>query len=478
MDSLISIRSRLSSVLIWLQSQIRARRERGRGAALSGFMTIAVVMMLGKVVSFVKDACVARHFGISDALDTFILAFSLLSFLACMIGGGMPEAFIPGFAQVSHRRSIDAAHRLGMQLAVVNASVLSAVSLFIYLAAPLVIDTTARGFDDNKRQLAVSTLGALIPFFLCYGLTFHFAAWLRAQKRFAPASASPIILPAVIIIGLLASGSGASIDTLIWATDLGAALQLNLLLIAVLRTVSPTADCFRNVLTRWVPGTRRVLHKTLPFALSGLVMGSSVFVDQAMASWLEPGSVTILNYSDKVCGILLALTAVPAAEALFPFFADSAAKRDWIGLKQQLVRVTGAILVLAVPMTLVLCWLAPLVVKVLFERGEFHASDTVAVAHVLRFAALQVPFYIAGSLASRIAVSMQATKFIMALSIGTVVVNFLMDALLMQFMGVAGIALSTVLVHVTSAVAVFTFVLRRTSALHASGKTQEGGLTA
>jgi Na+-driven multidrug efflux pump len=73
---------------------------------------------------------------------------------------------------------------------------------------------------------------------------------------------------------------------------------------------------------------------------------------------------------------------------------------------------------------------------------------------------------------------MQATKFIMALSIGTVVVNFLMDALLMQFMGVAGIALSTVLVHVTSAVAVFTFVLRRTSSLHASGKTQEGGLTA
>jgi len=120
METHLSIRSRLTSALIWLQSQIKVRREKGGGTALSGFMTIAIVMMMGKVVSFLKDACVARHFGVSDPLDTFVLAFSFLSFLACMIGGGMPEAFIPGFAQVAHQRSTLAAHRLGMQLALVN----------------------------------------------------------------------------------------------------------------------------------------------------------------------------------------------------------------------------------------------------------------------------------------------------------------------------------------------------------------------
>ena len=188
MDSPISIRGRLSSALIWLQGQVRARREKGGGAALSGFMTVAVVMMLGKVVSFLKDASVARHFGISDPLDAFVLSFSLLSFLACMIGGGMPEAFIPGFAQVSHRRSLDAAHRLGMQLSLVNAAILLGVGLLIHLFAPLVVESTARGFEESKRQLAVTMLRSLIPFFLCYGLTFHFAAWLRAQKQFAPAT--------------------------------------------------------------------------------------------------------------------------------------------------------------------------------------------------------------------------------------------------------------------------------------------------
>lgn len=474
MDAFFAIRNGLTTGFSWLHRQLSTRRGERGGAAFSGFMTIVVVMMTAKVVSFVKDACVARHFGTGNELDAFMLAFSLLSFTACMIGGGMPEAFIPGFAQAYHQRSKRDAHSLGLQLAFVNGAILLAVSVLIYAAAPAIIDLTARGFSTEKRSVAVRALRCLLPFFACYGFTFHFAAWLRAQKRFATATASPMILPAMVIIGLVAGGASASTDTLIVATDLGAGMQLFLLLFTVLRLIGPDAAPLNALSGGWVPGAKEVLRKTIPFAFSGLVMGSSGLVDQTMAAWLEPGSVTVLNYSEKVCSILLALTAVPAAEALFPFFADSAARRQWLGLKRQLVRVTLAILAVAVPLTLVLCWLAPWVVSILFERGAFKASDTVAVAHVLRFAALQVPFYIAGSLASRIAVSMQATRFILALSIGTVVVNFVLDAVLMQFMGVAGIALSTVLVHVTSAVVVFTYVLRRTASLHLESDARGG----
>jgi putative peptidoglycan lipid II flippase len=80
---------------------------------------------------------------------------------------------------------------------------------------------------------------------------------------------------------------------------------------------------------------------------------------------------------------------------------------------------------------------------------------------VLRFAALQIPFYIIGSLASRVVVAMQATRFIMLLSTVGLVGNALLNWVLMQPLGTAGIALSTVVIQMISALMACLYVLKQ-----------------
>src|SRR4029079_9928053 len=82
-----------------------------------GFMTVASLTLVAKTVSFAKEAAVARHFGIGDELDAFVLSFTFLSFLSAMLGGGMPSAFLPVFSRLAHQRSGEAAHRLALQMA-------------------------------------------------------------------------------------------------------------------------------------------------------------------------------------------------------------------------------------------------------------------------------------------------------------------------------------------------------------------------
>ena len=184
-------------------------------------------------------------------------------------------------------------------------------------------------------------------------------------------------------------------------------------------------------------------------------------VDQTMAAWLQPGSVAVLAYADKVCGIILAVTAAPACDVLFPYFADKVARCDWRGVRRQLLASAASILALALPAALLLCWLAPWVIRLLFERGSFTAEDTERVAAVLRFAALQIPFYILGSLASRVIVALQASRFIIMLSVIGLVGNAVLNLILMRSMGAPGIALSTVLVQMTSAGLACLYVLRQ-----------------
>lgn len=450
-------------ILISTGNRIRAHLQRlfaGQhvlGAMLSGIFTVAALTLVAKIVSFAKDAAVAHRFGTTDALDAFLLAFSLLTFLAAVIGGGLPEAFLPAYAELRHRRGLPRAQRLAVQALVWNALSLGCIAALLFIAAPQVIAFTGRGFSPEKRALAIGALRSLQPFLIFYGLTFHLSIWLRADKRFALAAAAPLLPPAAIMVCLLAAGGRASVSTLVAGTNAGALLQLVILVLALRRRLS---DWTRRCFTLWEPANKVVLGNAVPYFIGGLVMNSAVIVDQAMAAWLEPGSVSVLSYAIKICGIVLALTATAASEAVFPFFAETVAKREWASLKRHLLQITVTILMVAVPVAAVMIIFAPQIVALLFERGSFTAADTARVAHVMRFAALQIPFYIAGVLASRVAVSLQASRFMLISSFGAMLCNIAFNLLLMRHLGVAGIALSTAVVHLLSAAALYVFIFR------------------
>ena len=435
-------------------------------AMLSGVATVAALTLVAKAVSFFKDATVAHRFGTADELDAFLLAFSLLSFLAAVIGGGLPEAFLPEYAALRHRRGQHRAQRLAVQAVIWNVAALGLISAGLFFYAPEIIALTGKGFPAVKQAFAIEVLRSLLPFFIFFGLTFHLSTWLRADKNFALAAAAPLLVPASIIGFLLAAGAAVSVRDLIAGTNLGVFAQLLLLFLVLRKTMSARAG---YLLTHWEPANRRVLGNALPFLLGGLIMNSAVIVDQAMASWLDAGSVAVLNYSDKMCGIVLALTATAASEAVFPFFADMVARHEWLAVRRHLLRITGLILLVAMPLVVMLVLFAPQIVGLLFERGSFTAVDTARVAGVLRFAALQIPFYIIGVLASRVAVSMQATWFTLAASVGALICNVVFNLLLMGPLGVAGIALSTVFVYLLSALALYAFIFKRLARLSGEG---------
>jgi putative peptidoglycan lipid II flippase len=429
-------------------------------AMLHGFATVAMLTLLAKAVSFFKDATVAHRFGTSDGLDAYVLAFTFWSFLASVLGCGLPEAFVPAFSEMRHQRSFRRAQRLGVQSAFSHAVILGLVGSLVFLLAPQIIALTASGFSADKKAAAIWNLRHLMPFFWFYGMTLHFAIWLRAEKCFALAASAPVLAPLVIMASLLVSGSQSSIHTLLYGTLAGTALHMAVLGRAVWKRLPSDRQWLKRCTQLWEPQNRKVLRNAFAYLLGAVVFGSSTIVDQTMAAWLQPGSVSVLNYSDKVCSIVLALTATAASEALFPYFADSVARREWAILKRHLLQLTGLMLLIAVPMTLVIIFLAPEVVKLLFQRGSFGPEDTARVAAVLRCLALQIPFYIAGTIASTVAVSLQSTKFLLASCFGAMAVNIGLNWLLMGPFGVAGIALSTACVHLMSAAALYVFLFR------------------
>ena len=436
-------------------------------AMIHGFFTVAGLTLLSKAVSFFKDADVVRRFGISDGLDAFAFAFGVHTFTASMLGGGIPGAFLPAYAVLEHQHGPKRAERLAVQTSISHALSLLFAGLVIFMLAPQIVVALAHGFPFAKQQLAVDLIRSLTPFMFSFGLSLHLAMWLRANKLFAIAAASPVIIPATILISLAIHGSPVSVSTLVYGTNIGSVLQILVLGIALYRRLPSEPGWLMGCCREIEPDNRQVVLTALPFIVSSLVLGGAPIIDQSMAAQLESGSVTVLSYADKVCGIILALTASAAAEALFPFFSDVVARRNWRALKRQILHTIGVILAVAVPLVAILFWQAPLVVRLLFERDRFGAEDTLRVAAVLRCASLQIPFYIASLLMSRVVVALKANWFSLATACFSLTANFVFNLIFMRYYGVAGIALSTAMVYALSTLLLYVYLVRSVARLTA-----------
>lgn len=438
----------MPAIRIVLPSPIRTLIAKGTGSAMvSGFLLVAMLTVVGKIVAFVKDAVVAAKLGTADDLDAFMLVFGFFSFAATVLAGGLPESFVPSYAEWRERRGQRRADRLGVQVAVWHLAALLLCGLGLTLGAPALIAWATPGFSAEKQALAARLLVGLLPFLLCFGLAHHLSAWLRAGKTFLLAASAPLLVPLGIVIALVLAGDEVSAWTLVNGTVWGSVAHLVVLLFAHARRLPRSLVWWRCCVRHWEPGLRKVLRNAAPFLMGGVAFGSAAVVDQTMAAWLSAGSVSVLSYSDKLCAVVLAVTASPAADVLFPHFSELVARRDWAGLRKRLFTSAGLIVGVALPMTLILALFAPTIVGVLFERGAFGRSDTLRVAEVVRFAAFQIPFYILGTVAARVAVSLQAARLMLTIAFSALVLNAMLNWLLMGPLGTAGIALSTVIVH-------------------------------
>jgi putative peptidoglycan lipid II flippase len=181
-----------------------------------------------------------------------------------------------------------------------------------------------------------------------------------------------------------------------------------------------------------------------------LLMASTTVVDQGMAALLGPGNVSTLGYGTKVVGLCTQLGALTLSAAVFPHFAKLAANREWTTLRATFRFYFRLTLATTILVTIGLVALSEPIVRVVFQRGAFTAADTAVVARVQAFSLLQVPFYVTGTLVVRLISSLKANHVLMWGTLINVSLNLALDWVLMQRLGVAGIALSTAAVYFVS----------------------------
>lgn len=191
--------------------------------------------------------------------------------------------------------------------------------------------------------------------------------------------------------------------------------------------------------------------QTWPMIVGSTLHFCTIMVDQSMASTLGEGSVSELNYGNRFVAMILGLIALPMGKIIFPHFLQLIEKHQWVEVQRSLHRSVLVLLVISIPITIVLAGFSGPIVNWTFQRGRFTSEMATRVAAVQVMCALQIPFYLWSVLQARLVVALRLRRVMLGCGVLNLTLNIAMNYLLMQSLGVTGIALSTALVYLGAA---------------------------
>lgn len=426
----------------WASARARLRaltsgsvNRRVMGAALLiGILTLGI-----KVLSLFKESVVAAAYGTGSSFDAFIIAQLLPMTLISIISGSLNAALIPSYIEVRDQESPEAAHRLYTTVLMLNAVLLVGVTVAMGVTARLWLPLIASGFDADKLALTRTLLYGSLPMVVMTGFCTTWGALLNAGERFALVAIAPALQPLAIVgaLGLLLSSTG--IYALLLGTLLGVALETATVGIALARQGHP-------LMPRWhgsTPAFRRVLGQYGACISSAFLVSGMGLADQAMASSLGPRSNAALSYGSKLVMLILALGASSLGTAILPQLSRMVAANDLGSLRHFLKQYIRIIFAVTIPFALLMIALSRPIIRLFFQHGAFSAADTDLVVQVQIFYLIRIPFSTALVLVTRSLTALKANHFMTVMSVGSFVLNIVLNYLFMTRYGIAGITLST-----------------------------------
>jgi peptidoglycan biosynthesis protein MviN/MurJ (putative lipid II flippase) len=355
----------------------------------TGAVRVTLFVLAAKTLVVGREVVIAARYGISGVVDAYQLSFTLVSWLpliACSIG---TSVFVPRLVGLRDREE-RAAFTSELHALVVVTGV--GLTLLTVLIGPWVTAWFGQDLSASTQALSATMIRQLGPVALLMVLAGYHAIRLQALERHAYSflEAAP---SAGIIIFILLAPPGLGAAPLIWGIVAGATAQ-----VVVLAWMTRVADGGPNALalTLRSPVWQTVSGPIAIMAMGQVVLAAAVPIDQYFAAGLGDGALAIMGYVNRLVGLATGVGAVILARALLPVLSDVAANGGRALGRRQALQWSCIMLAVGSGMA-VLGWImAPWGVAKFLERGAFSAEHTLAVAGVLRFGVIQLPFYFAG----------------------------------------------------------------------------------
>ncbi|HJN24605.1 MAG TPA: murein biosynthesis integral membrane protein MurJ, partial [Rhodospirillales bacterium] len=442
-------------------------------ALLRSIATVGSLTMVSRVFGFIRDILIAAVLGAGMAADVFFVAFKFPNlFRRLFAEGAFSMAFVPIFSGLLEEEGEDKARQFADQAMAVLLWVLLVFVIIVELAMPWVMRIFAPGFLEypEKFALAVELTRITFPYLVFISLVSLMAGVLNSFGKFAAAAATPILLNICLIGAVLvfADASDSPGHALAWGVFLTGVVQFLWLAFHCRRTG------FRLVLVKpkLSDNVRLLIKRALPVALGAGIYQINLLIDTIIASFLPEGSISYLFFADRVNQLPLGVVGVAVGTALLPLLSRQIRAGDEGAAAHSQNRAVEFSFLLTLPAAAALFVIADPLVRVLFERGQFGETQSLATSATLSIFAIGLPAYVLVKALAPGFFARGDTATPVKISVVAMIVNVALSLILMGPFLHVGIAMATAASSWLNA-GVMAYVLHRRGHLKADARLKK-----
>ncbi len=440
-----------------------------RNAALVGSLTA-----VSRVLGLVREMLTAQLFGTSLAQSAFVVAFQIPNLFRRLFGeGALSAAFIPAFSHSLTKESQAEAALLARRVVTLLACLLTAIVTLGIITAWVVMPAVEPG---GRMALTLPLLRIMLPYAVFICLAAILMGMLNVLGDFSTPALTPTLLN-VVWIGTLAGicpwlpeDIWIRVVAVAWSIVVAGVLQLAFLWYALRRrgwSLRPQWDGLRD------ERVRSVWRRALPAAVGAGVVQINVCLDAGLALWAARWAPSALTYADRILYLPMGIVATAFGTVLLPVFSRQYSDGEIDKLKSTVNSSLSDLTFLMMPAAAGLVALAPQIVSLLYERGEFAPEDTIRTARALACYAPGLIVFSIHKVFNPLFHSMRDTRTPMYVATGVVALNLVLNITFILTWPLewkhAGIAVSTVISSAVASAILAHLAVRRLGRFHWRG---------
>lgn len=419
---------------------------------------LMIATILAKVLGFVRELVLASCYGASMYSDAYITAMNIPQVIFAIIGAAIVTTFIPMYFEV--KSELDEKKALEFTNNSFNIVALICIILAIIgiVFAEPIVKIFAFGFDAKTFDIAVKFTRVIILSIVFIGASYMMTAYLQIKNNFTVPGLIGVPKNLIIIVSIILSIKfGPYI--MIWGALIGTMSEF-VFQLPFARKSGYKYKLYINVKDKYI---KKIIYLLGPIIIGVSVNQINAMIDRSLASGLAEGSISALNYANKLSGFVIALFITSIGSVIFPILSKLQSEDKNEVFIESVRTSINSVIALIIPISIGAITLSRPIVKLLFQRGAFDSRATEMTSIALIMYSLGMLFFGLTDILGKVFYSLKDTKTPMVNGTIAMIINIILNLVLVNYLDLAGLALATSISSMVCVMLLFRSLKRKIS---------------
>ncbi|MFR8152373.1 MAG: lipid II flippase MurJ, partial [Romboutsia timonensis] len=287
--------------------------------------TTALVLMLiiltSKITGFFRDIVLAQTFGAGEITDAYLTALNIPVVLFDGISAALGTTFIPIYFKIKSSKGQEEVNKFTSNILNIVIIISLIFVLLGVIFAPYIVKIFAVGFKGDVFDLTVNYSKILIFSMVFIAINGLVSSYLVASGNVYISGAITIPFNIFVIIAIIFASVTESY-VMVYGTLIAYIAQLLFQLPLLIK------KGYKHRLTVNLrdENIRQILFLVIPVFIGSYINQINAVVNRTLASTLDSGSITALNYANKLNMFAVGVIAVAISTIMYPILSKLASE--------------------------------------------------------------------------------------------------------------------------------------------------------